>query len=226
MRNQFNIPTLFGRFDELTSKYVFPTFTLLQPWASLVIQGRKLLETRSWETPYRGILFIHASKTVKREDRAKFLGHLKFPIDLHEALAHPNRPQRADNRNLPASQVLGVVILRGCIATETKLRELEREHNLTEIVMGDYSEGRFAWELTDRIEFCHPVPYDGNLGIWDALRGRRSPVDILKLSMELEPFVGSGAPVEYKDLRRELRECYEILRLKPDLFPQYKNLVK
>ena len=28
--------------------------TLHQPWASLVMRGAKLYETRSWSTPYRG----------------------------------------------------------------------------------------------------------------------------------------------------------------------------
>ncbi len=34
--------------------------TIRQPWASLVVEGRKWLETRSWPTRYRGPLAIHA----------------------------------------------------------------------------------------------------------------------------------------------------------------------
>lgn len=34
--------------------------TLYQPWASLVAQGVKTIETRSWSTHYRGRLLIHA----------------------------------------------------------------------------------------------------------------------------------------------------------------------
>ena len=34
--------------------------TLYQPWASLVALGVKTIETRSWSTPYRGPLAIHA----------------------------------------------------------------------------------------------------------------------------------------------------------------------
>ena len=36
--------------------------TLTQPWASLVAIGAKRIETRSWSTPYRGLLAIHAAK--------------------------------------------------------------------------------------------------------------------------------------------------------------------
>ncbi len=36
--------------------------SILQPWASLVALGHKKIETRSWNTKYRGELLIHASK--------------------------------------------------------------------------------------------------------------------------------------------------------------------
>jgi len=36
--------------------------TLHQPWASLVAQDIKTIESRSWTTSYRGLLVIHASK--------------------------------------------------------------------------------------------------------------------------------------------------------------------
>ena len=36
--------------------------TLLQPYAALVAIGAKTIETRSWYTPYRGPLAIHAGK--------------------------------------------------------------------------------------------------------------------------------------------------------------------
>src|SRR5437588_10588621 len=38
--------------------------TLMQPWASLVASGDKRIETRRWNTNYRGPLAIHASKAI------------------------------------------------------------------------------------------------------------------------------------------------------------------
>ena len=35
--------------------------SLRQPWASLIADGRKTIETRTWRTRYRGALAIHAS---------------------------------------------------------------------------------------------------------------------------------------------------------------------
>jgi hypothetical protein len=36
------------------------TLSVRQPWASLIVSGRKDVENRSWPTSYRGPLLIHA----------------------------------------------------------------------------------------------------------------------------------------------------------------------
>lgn len=41
--------------------------TLFQPWASLIMDGRKTIETRSWKTNYRGVLAIHAGRICDTE---------------------------------------------------------------------------------------------------------------------------------------------------------------
>ena len=43
--------------------------SLIEPWATLIKKGKKVIETRSWKTSYRGDLYIHAScKKIKRSD--------------------------------------------------------------------------------------------------------------------------------------------------------------
>ena len=48
------------------------TLSVRQPWAELIMQGRKTLELRSWMVRYRGPLAIHASRTVERADCLDF----------------------------------------------------------------------------------------------------------------------------------------------------------
>ena len=36
--------------------------TIRQPWASLLVSGKKLYETRGWATSYTGPIAIHAAK--------------------------------------------------------------------------------------------------------------------------------------------------------------------
>ena len=37
--------------------------SLTEPFATLIKEGKKKIETRSWQTNYRGELYIHASMT-------------------------------------------------------------------------------------------------------------------------------------------------------------------
>ena len=41
--------------------------TIKQPWATLIMQGNKRFEFRSWQTKYRGELLIHAGKGIDKE---------------------------------------------------------------------------------------------------------------------------------------------------------------
>lgn len=36
--------------------------TIKEPWATLILEGKKTIETRTWNTNYRGIILLHASK--------------------------------------------------------------------------------------------------------------------------------------------------------------------
>lgn len=60
--------------------------TLWQPWASLVASGTKRIETRSWQTPHRGPVIIHAAK--RRVDAGLRVG--RFEAERH--------PDRSDDR--------------------------------------------------------------------------------------------------------------------------------
>ena len=36
--------------------------SIRQPWAELILQSRKTIELRSWDTDYRGYLWLHTGK--------------------------------------------------------------------------------------------------------------------------------------------------------------------
>jgi ASCH domain len=44
--------------------------SLKQPWAALVVAGRKTIEVRKWPTAIRGRVFIHAARTVDNRPAA------------------------------------------------------------------------------------------------------------------------------------------------------------
>ena len=45
--------------------------TMHQPWASYLISGIKMHEGRTWYSPHRGRLWIHAAAKVPTEDEIK-----------------------------------------------------------------------------------------------------------------------------------------------------------
>lgn len=133
--------------------------TLTQPWASLMALQQKTIETRSWETLYRGEIVIHAAKG--------------FPGWAKEACEEPEFSKALGGlkaSELPISMGLCVVRILGCIRTN----DMHKAHLITghkpsarEIPFGDFTEGRFAW-LT---EFVRPLPntgpVKGALGLWE-----------------------------------------------------------
>ncbi len=46
--------------------------SLKQPWAELILQGRKKIELRKWNTHFRGEFLIHASKNPDKEGMKQF----------------------------------------------------------------------------------------------------------------------------------------------------------
>lgn len=123
--------------------------TLTQPWATLVALGIKKVETRSWSTPYRGPLLIHAAKTWNADDRA-------FAADLRAGGVLPDVP-------LPLGAIIARCRLQYVGSTQVAfaaLTGIERD-------LGDFSYGRFGWSLTGVEPLPEPVPWRGALGLWD-----------------------------------------------------------
>ena len=53
--------------------------SLKQPFAELIVSGRKKIELRKWNTKFRGQFLIHASKTPDASSMKKF-GFDKLPM--------------------------------------------------------------------------------------------------------------------------------------------------
>lgn len=156
--------------------------SLWQPWATLVVTGAKRFETRSWPTPYRGPLLIHAAK--KRNGNLDQLQH----CDPFAAALHDHLP-------LPYGCIVGVVQLVDCWGVErlrradaNRSKELDEQIAKTlkfaghkdavindalrpmlsgvELAFGDYSPGRFAWVLDRAEAFETPIPFAGAQGFF------------------------------------------------------------
>ena len=112
--------------------------TVWQPWASLIADGRKRYETRSWPTRHRGPLAIHAGKNSGAIGKA---GIGRFPLGA----------------------IVAVAEIVQCHRTEDIRDSLSEE----ELGVGDYSPGRFAWELVNVNPIEPPIPARGYQGLWE-----------------------------------------------------------
>jgi hypothetical protein len=159
--------------------------TLTQPWATLVAIGAKCIETRSWSTPYRGPIAIHAAKgfplgaqnIARSEPFASVLREAGFisPSEL------PRGSVVATARLVDVLPIQSKPAGGHCVAPDdeglmrvwhpTELAgvkghysDITTEH---EALFGDYSTpGRFGWVLEGVEALPAPVPARGALGLW------------------------------------------------------------
>ncbi len=65
--------------------------SIRQPWAWLIAEGLKTIETRTWETSYRGELIIAASKTkmtrIMTESLNREFPRLEYNIEYGKGIA-------------------------------------------------------------------------------------------------------------------------------------------
>ena len=124
--------------------------SLIEPWATLIKEGKKLIETRSWYTSYRGELYIHASsKKIKKNDA--------HTIELLELI--PNIP-------MGYGHILCKCKLVDCVYMDEEfLNHIRKDKQ--EFLCGEYSLGRYAWILEDVEPLQEPIPAKGHLNIWN-----------------------------------------------------------
>lgn len=134
------------------------TLTIIQPWATLVVSGRKKNETRSWKTNYRGEILIHAGR--KRIDYAEEI--FMNPYFIEAGIA-----RRKILDLMPRGLIIGKANLVDCIRIDEKYQEEIKNTNPSEFAFGDYSIGRYAWVMENPIIFEEHIPASGKQGLWN-----------------------------------------------------------
>jgi len=125
--------------------------SLLEPWGSLIKEKVKYIETRSWQTKYRGELYIHASKKKLTKNNWN---------DYKEQL------NLLKDTNFKYGYIIAKCTLVDCkVMTDELIEEVKKNHN--EYISGDYKVGRYAWMLKDIEVLKEPIPAKGQLGIWE-----------------------------------------------------------
>ena len=129
--------------------------TIYQPWAAEIAEHRKRYETRWYATSYRGPLAIHEGR--ERKYLTTFAqGLLLRPDRRRGAVVLEERPA------FSLGSIVAVCWLERCIATEEIRDTLDDQ----ELLAGDWSPGRFGWDLRNVFPLPKPVPARGMQGPW------------------------------------------------------------
>ena len=97
---------------------------LKQPWATLVSEGIKEYEFRSWKTNYRGKVLIHAGAGIDKKEMERFK-------DL--------------NLKYPSKRIIAEVEIEDCLELDDKLNQkIISENN---IAYGSKIRTGYAWKL-------------------------------------------------------------------------------
>lgn len=119
--------------------------TISQPFASLIANGDKFVENRTWPTTYRGPLAIHAGKGTQylcREELALY----------------------------PTGCIIAIVELVACIARNDleilKPNDTIESRRVVDIRNHRYTEGPWCWILEDAKPILH-VAINGKQGLWE-----------------------------------------------------------
>jgi activating signal cointegrator 1 len=130
------------------------TLSLHQPWAWFVVAGFKNWETRSWRADCFGPLLIHASKKVCPVGRAAYDRVIaKFGREYFG-------PALPSFEGFARGSIIGKVQF-DCVGNyRPKVGELE-------IMLGDFSEGRWFFRMNRPQAFENPIPARGFQRFWN-----------------------------------------------------------
>ena len=120
--------------------------TINQPWATLIMQGNKRFEFRSWQTKYRGDLLIHAGKGIDKEAMKRLSKYI--------------------TKDMTTGKLLGKVTLVDCVKMSPEFKEMLLKEN-KDIYTDSYFKENYGWQLENVEVFDEPIEAKGKLSLWE-----------------------------------------------------------
>lgn len=119
--------------------------TIKQPFASLIAEGYKEYEFRTWKTKYRGPLLIHAGLGVDKEAMKRY-----------EKL----------NLNYPKGKIIAKVNLTDCLEVDNNLKRKLKEKNYL-VYQGAINSNKKEYALKlENVEKIEEISIKGKLSFW------------------------------------------------------------
>jgi ASCH domain len=119
----------------------WPALSVQQPWAELLVEGRKSIEIRAWSTDYRGRLWLHASSK-----------------------SQPELEQLFGLEDTYKGGFVGSILLSAIVPMTSDRWVQWRSSHLD---AGQYRHGMFAWIMEAPHRFLTPVRGKGQLRLFE-----------------------------------------------------------
>jgi predicted transcriptional regulator len=122
----------------------FKCLSVSQPFADLIVNGKKTIELRSWDTRYRGEFLVHSPLKVRIDD-CKRLG--------------------IDEKTLVVGSIIGKATIYDVKIYKTQKEcQLDQKHHFAG---PEFSGSKYGFLLKNAKKFSIPIPYKGKLGFFD-----------------------------------------------------------
>lgn len=118
--------------------------TLKQPWATLVAEGIKKYEFRTWKYKYRGEILIHAGAGIDKDAMKKVEGL---------------------NLEYPQKRIIAKVTIDDCLKLDDELNKKICQSN--PLIYGNKNRTGFAWKLSNAQKINNDKIINGKQGIWN-----------------------------------------------------------
>ncbi len=121
--------------------------TVKQPFASLIAEGLKEYEFRTWRTKYRGKILIHAGKSIDKLAMQKFACY---------------------NLDYPTGCIIAIADLSDCIKIESEERKfLEEKNPLVYSGVIKHPEWQGYGFKLENVQKVQEIYLNGKLSLWD-----------------------------------------------------------
>ncbi|MCA8998949.1 MAG: ASCH domain-containing protein [Planctomycetaceae bacterium] len=154
-----------------------------QPWASLLLTGEDWCENRSWNTKYRGPLWIHASSKIETGE-CNLWG--------------------IDKSKLTTSAILGCVELVDVFHIddlERRLKPIAQKYPLNEDVGASFVVGDYCWIVVNPQVLKTPIPCHGKLNLWKYQADTSQVQDLMEAKPLIDPeFFPEPTPIEEAEI--------------------------
>jgi hypothetical protein len=176
--------------------------TIKQPWATLIINGYKNIENRTWGVSKDRWILVHSSAKYTKVDLNTVKPEIKKIMS------------KLDWKNFPVSQILGIM----------HVSHVEKDCDIDKYI---WATGTHCWHIDQVIKFEKPITAIGAMSLWTP-----SPIVQDKIRLEIEKYNQKtkemSVPKEIKEYERLVKKFCDSLNMVylDKLAPKYQKIVK